>query len=181
MRHASALRHDTYWQRAPAAAGRYRPWLTDPGSLTARITRRCPGLRVEVLFQGLRRPDRDEGFVFADRGRSRVLVREVILYCGDTPLVFAHTVFDPRDLRGSWRRVAKLGSRPLGAALFADARIRRHALRQRKIQWHHELHRRLRASVRHAPPSLWARRSLFRLHNSPILVTEVFLPEILTL
>ena len=172
---------DTHWRRAPAVAGRYRPWLTDRGSLTARITRRCDAFRVEVLFQGLRRPDRDEVFMFSDRGRSRALVREVFLYCGDTPVVFAHTVLDPETLSGSWRSVAKLGNRPLGAALFADPRIERHPLRSRKIGRHHDLHRRLRAIVSDAPQSLWARRSLFRLHNSPILVTEVFLPEILEL
>lgn len=172
---------DIYWQRAPAASGAYRPWLTDRGSLTARIASRCPGVRVEVAFQGLRRPDRDERFLFAHRGRARVMVREVFLVCGDTPVVFAHTVFDPGDLCGPWRSVAKLGTRPLGAALFADARIERHPLRQRRIGRHHELHRRLSARVPAAPAGLWARRSLFRLHNSPILVTEVFLPEILRL
>ena len=92
---------DVDWQRTPAAAGRYRAWLTDRGSLTARIAARCPGVRVEVTFQGLRRPDRDERFLFADGGRSRVLVREVLLCCGDTPVVFAHTVVRPRDLRGA--------------------------------------------------------------------------------
>ena len=172
---------DTFWQPAPSAAGRYRPWLTDRGSLTARIARRCPDVRVEVVFQGLRRPDRDERFVFRHGTGARVLVREVFLYCGDTPVVFAHTVLDPKDLRGTWRSVAKLGNRPLAAALFADARITRHPLCHRKIGRHHELSRRLASIVPEAPPSLWARRSLFRLHNSPILVTEVFLPEILTL
>ena len=172
---------DTYWQPFPAASGRYRPWLTDPGSLTARIVARCPDFHVKVLFQGLRRPDRDERFVFAHRGRARVLVREVFLCCGDTPVVFAHTVLDPHDLCGAWRSVTRLGNRPLGAALFADPKVRRYPLRTRKVSRHHELHRRLAGHGAHVYESLWARRSLFRLHRSPILVTEVFLPGILRL
>jgi chorismate--pyruvate lyase len=172
---------DVQWQRAPAVAGRYREWLTDRGSLTARIAARCPAVRVNVTFQGLRRPDRDERFLFADAGRSRVLVREVLLSCGETPVVFAHTVVRPRDLHGPWRSVARLGTRPLGAALFADPRIERIALRQRKIGTHHELHRRVCAVMGVKLPSLWARRSLFRLHDSPILVTEIFMPEVLLL
>ena len=172
---------DTDWQRAPTAAGPYRPWLTDRGSLTARIAARYPGVWVKVVFQGLRRPDRDERFVFADGGEARVLVREVLLCCGETPVVFAHTVLRPQDLNGPWRSVARLGSRPLGAALFADPRIRRFPLRQRKIGVHHELHGRMRTHVVRVPDIVWARRSLFRLHDSPILVTEVFLPEILAL
>lgn len=172
---------DPCWRPRPSAAGRYRSWLTDRGSLTARIAARCPALGVELLFQGLRRPDRDEGFVFGDRGRARVLVREVFLRCGPTPVVFAHTVLDPRTLSGAWRSLATLGSRPLGAALFADPRVRRHPLYCRTIGRHHELHRRLSKLLPVVPASLWARRSLFGLHNSPILVTEVFLPEILAL
>jgi chorismate--pyruvate lyase len=177
----TALSQDVDWQRAPTAAGPYRAWLTDRGSLTARIAARCREVRVEVTFQGLRRPDRDERFLFADAGRARALVREVLLCCGDAPVVFAHTVVRPRDLDGPWRSVARLGSRPLGAALFADPRIERFPLRQRRIGRHHELYRRVRAAVHVDLPWLWARRSLFRVHDSPILVTEVFLPEILAL
>lgn len=119
--------------------------------------------------------------MFGKGGRSQVLVREVLLVCGDVPVVFAHTVVDPADVRGAWRSVTRLGNRPLGAALFADPRIRRHPLHVRKIGWHHELRRRIARYIEGAPLSLWARRSLFRLHDSPILVTEVFLPEILRL
>jgi len=175
---------DAYWRRSPAGSGRYRPWLTDRGSLTARIAQRCPGVCVQVLFQGLRPPDRDERFVFA-RGASRVLVREVFLCCAGVPVHFAHTVLDPHGLSGVWRSVAALGARPLGAALFADPRIERYPLRSRKIASHHELHRRLTryrvAANAAVPRSLWARRSLFELRSAPILVTEVFLPEILRL
>ena len=171
---------DTLWCRLPSAAAAYRPWLRDRGSLTRRIQARCPALRVKVVFQGLRRANRDERFMFAPRGR-RVLVREVYLYCRRTPVVFAHSVIDVRDLRGTWRRLARLGARPLGAELFADPRVRRYPLRQKKLNRHHELYRRAGAALSTVPATLWARRSLFTLHQSPILVTEVFLPGILKL
>src|SRR5688572_24788822 len=150
------------WRRPrPAVAGAYRSWLIDRGSLTARISRRCGGMQVHVVFQGLRRADRDERFLFTSRGR--VLVREVLLYCRGTPVVFAHTVVAQDDLRGAWRSIATLGARPLGAALFADPRVSRYALHQRKIGVHHELRRRIDALLSGTPPTLWARRSLFRL------------------
>ena len=172
---------DVEWQRLPIGAGAYRPWLTDRGSLTGRIARRCPAVRVQVLFQGLRRPDRDERFLFGDHSGARVLVREVFLVCSDTPVVFAHTVVDPRHLCGAWRGILRLGNRPLGAALFADPRVRRYPLQQKKLGPHHELHARLKTFMGRPPPRLWGRRSLFRLRDSPILVTEVFLPGILRL
>lgn len=176
-----SIPRDNLWCRLPAGAAAYRPWLRDLGSLTARIQERCPAFSVKVAFQGLRRLNRDEREVFRRSGVRLAMVREVYLYCRRTPVVFAHSVLDARDMRGAWRALAGLGRRPLGAALFADPRVRRYPLRQKKLNRSHELHRRARAVLRRAPVTLWARRSLFALHESPILVTEVFLPGILKL
>jgi len=174
------ISRDTKWlKRPPVSAGLHRPWLIDRGSLTSRIQARCRSFSVKLVFQGRRRADRDERFL-AGRAR-RVLVREVFLMCGRTPVVFAHSILDPRDLRGTWQPLTRLGTRPLGAALFANPKVRRYPLRQRKVTPHHELYRRATALIRQRPPYLWARRSLFELDGSPILVTEVFLPGILNL
>lgn len=161
----------------PVAAGALRRWLTDRGSLTARLERHAGSVKVRVLFQGLRRANRDESFLFEGRV-ARVLVREVLLMKGATPLVFAHTVLDPHALRGAWRRITGLGTRPLGAALFADPRVARFPLRQKKLPRTHELHRRAAAQLKKQPQTLWARRSIFAVGKSPILVSEVFLPAI---
>ena len=172
---------DRYWHRRPAAgAGRYHRWLIDHGSLTSRIQSRCAAFRVKLVFQGPRRATRDERFLVGARARG-TLVREVYLYCGKTPVVFAHSVVRRRDLRGAWRGLVRLGTRSLGAALFANPRVRRQPLRFRKLNPRDELYARACAGLTARPPALWARRSLFTLHKSPILVTEVFLPGILTL
>jgi chorismate--pyruvate lyase len=173
---------DRYWRRRPAAgAGRYHAWLIDRGSLTDRICARCDAFRVEVVFQGMRRATRDERFLFGPHARQ-TLVREVYLWCGEVPVVFAHSVAHRNDLRRAWRSLTRLGSRPLGAALFANPRVRRQALRFRELSAHDELNARARGRAAKAGRgSLWARRSLFTLDNSPILVTEVFLPGILAL
>jgi len=172
---------DNQWYGPPPITTPYRAWLTDRGSLTQRIADRYPQVRVEVVFQGLRYPNRDESFLFEDRPRSRVLVREVYLYCGALPVVFAHTIMRSEDLHGVWHAVSMLGSRPLGGALFADPRVWRGPLRHKKLGPHHELYRRALSVLPRGDGALWARRSLFALHKSPILVTEVFLPGILTL
>ena len=171
---------DSSWCSAPVAAGALRRWLTDRGSLTARLQQHAGPIRVNVLFQGLRRVNRDEAFLFANPA-ARVLVREVLLLRGNTPLVFAHTVLAADGLRGAWRSIVGLGTRPLGAALFADPRIARFPLRQKKLPRTHPLFRRAAAQLKRAPPPLWARRSIFAAGNSPILVSEVFLPAIFDL
>lgn len=177
MQHPKISR-DSHWLPASCAAGRYHPWLIDRGSLTRRIEARAPGMTVKLVFQGLRRLHRDERFLA--RGSARALTRDVVLYCGKLPVVYAHSVLRPNDRGAGWRLMNGIGSRPLGAALFTDPRIRRLMLRQRKLGRGHELHQQVRDIVK-GRGALWARRSLFMVGKSPILVTEVFLPGVLAL
>jgi chorismate--pyruvate lyase len=44
---------------------------------------------------------------------------------------------------------------------------------------HHAVYTRAVEHLAERPACLWARRSVFMLHNAPILVTEVFLPGVL--
>lgn len=172
---------DVIWPPSPCACGAYRPWLTDRGSLTQRIEARAPGIKVKVVFQGRRRLHRDECFLA--HGSAYALTRDVVLYSGGRPLVVAHSVL-AANARGAGRRLMLgMGSRPLGAALFADPRIRRQMLRQRKLGRGHALYRQaIRfTKIGCMPRTLWARRSLFMIGKSPILVTEVFLPGVLAL
>jgi chorismate--pyruvate lyase len=172
--------HDPHWCRAPVGAGACHPWLTDTGSLTARLQAHAGKISVRVVFQGLRHANPDEHFLFG-RQSAWVHVREVLLMHGRTPLVFAHTVVAPANLRGRWRSVLGLGNRPLGAALFADHRIRRYALHQKKLPAAHPLHACAAVHISKLPPALWARRSIFASGDSPILVSEVFYPAVLRL
>lgn len=166
------------WLRMPLGTqGALRDWLLDPGSLTARIKSRCREFRVRVIAQGRVRGGLDEAPLFGIRGARTLLGRDVLLMCGDVPLVFAHSVLRAEDVRGPWRAVSGMGSKPLGAALFADPRIVRHPLRYRWLRAGHPLYSAAMAAVRTELPPLWARRSLFRLQGAPLLVTEVFLGE----
>ena len=140
-------------------------------------------MKVKVIFQGRRRLHRDEKFLTHGATVALAYTRDVVLYCGATPVVFAHSVLAPGDRGAGWRLMRGMGSRPLGAALFTDPRIRRLMLRQHKLARGHELARHtfrtMNKKERFTP--LWARRSLFIAGKSPILVTEVFLPEVLSL
>ena len=138
-------------------------------------------MTVKVVFQGRRRLHRDERFLArGPAAHHAALTRDVVLYCGTNPVVYAHSVLAPGERGAGWRLMQGMGSRPLGAALFTDPRIRRLMLRQHKPGRGHEL---FRQAARIALPTkaLWARRSLFMVGKSPILVTEVFLPGVLTL
>lgn len=71
-----------------------------------------------------------------------------------------------------------IGSRPLGAALFADPLIRRERLQIARLASDHPLHLHAEVAVGQGLPVLWARRSRFVRLNRPLLVSEVFLPGI---
>ena len=150
-------------------------------ALTRRIQLRCASFRVDVLSQRIAAVGYDERAIIGVRQGARSLVREVSLNCGARPVVFAHSVVEPRALRGPWHMLMTLGAQPLGAALFSDPCVERFALHYRQINRRHTLYGRAGELIKRPPASLWARRSLFVLRGSRLLVTEVFLPAILTL
>lgn len=171
------------WLARPPRAtvpARLRPWLTDPCSLTARISARCASFRVVVLRQALDHPHPDEAILFGLRPRDLVWVREVLLLADGRPVVFARSIL-PRDhVSGTWHLFHAIGTRPLGAALFANPAIVRSPLSstcldRRDARYHHAL---AAAQPRPLPARLWARRSVFRLGHRALLVSEFFLPAI---
>lgn len=160
---------------------RQRNWLQDRRSLTRRIQDRCTRFCVKPVFQSLSRVYGDELDVMGLRHSELAMVREVYLYCGDTPVVFAHSVVAHKNLRGAWRGLSGLGNKSLGTVLFTNPRIKRTPLEFKKVSRGHFLYDRACARLPAKPTNLCARRSLFTLHGQSILVTEVFLPSILDL
>lgn len=160
----------------PAAALR---WLLDPASLTRRIQGACPGcFRVEVLSQGYVRPQRNEAQALGMRDALWAFVREVHLLCDGQPWVFARTII-PRDtLVGPNRRLTRLKTRPLGALLFADPRMERGPVEIARLTPCDQLFPAATRRLASEPEAIWGRRSLFTLAGKPLLVSEIFLPDI---
>jgi chorismate--pyruvate lyase len=168
------------WRRDPLPAGHpLSRWLTDGGSLTARLQARCDRFEVRVLAQGLARPHRDEAGLLGVRAGRLVMLREVLLCADGVPVVYARSVLARDSLRGAWRMFSGIGSRPLGAALFADPCVTRGALVARRLDGRDPRHdRALAAAGLRTPTRLWARRSCFIRDGAPLVVCEVFLPGI---
>lgn len=170
------------WRRlAPPHTDPWRPWLAWRGSLTWRITARARGFRVQVIRQGLHIPNEDEYRQLGQPTHRRALVREVVLHANGRPVVLAHSIAAWRDLSGVWRGLRGLGSRPLAEALFTDPLVARGRLEYLRIDPRHPLGRRARQVFGRDFGALWARRSRFVKRGRPLLVTEVFLPELVAL
>ena len=154
-------------------------WLSDQGSLTARIRRTCAGsFRVRVRHQGRATPLYSEGRLLGMRQGGAAIVREVELLCDEVPWVFARTVIPVTSLRGRARRLTMLGTRPLGEVLFADPRTQRLVMEMARLNPRHSLFHAATVSLETEPNELWGRRTLFRLDGSPLLVNELFLPAV---
>lgn len=158
-----------------------RSWLAETGSLTLRVQQVCSPARpfsLRVLTRGFAAAHQDELPLLGLHDRARV--REILLQRGETPLVFAHSVISHRDLRGAWAILDGIGGRSLGSVLFSDHRVRRGALHFRRIDARHPLYRKaLPWCGGVAPATLWARRAIFLRQGRPLIVTEVFLPEVM--
>ncbi|MBL8403903.1 Chorismate pyruvate-lyase [bioreactor metagenome] len=156
-----------------------RSWLTEPGSLTARCLQSSQRFGVRLLQFGKGKALADEAI---DGGCDGALawVREVELICDGRPVIFAHTTLAASRNGRLTRWMARLGSRSLGSLLFAYPGFSRGQIEFLRLDDRHPLYR--KAAARYSlPRHLWARRSLHRLDGQQVLVTEVFLPDILGL
>ncbi len=179
MRTLRLLRPDAWHGKPPShhdpRFGRLHHWLTSRGSLTARIVEHFDDFNLVRLMQRRKLPNVDERRELHLRERELAVVREVLLRDGNTPLVFAHSLVAPRDLRGAWRGLSRLGARPLAEMLFHDAAVVRLPMEYKKIDCRHPLYRRAQQVAPFEANAVWARRSVFIKNGRPLLVTEVFL------
>jgi chorismate--pyruvate lyase len=165
--------------RAPL---KWQAWLSDTGSLTQKIEQVIgQKLEVQVLRDCPQSLNSDESRYFHFRIR-RCRVREVLLCCNGTPLVMAHSVIPTLSSSGSNHRILRLGKKPLGAVLFA--RERQHCKPKpprdiARLDKQSALWKKCFKNYSKLSSPLWARRTLYRLKGHPILVNEIFLPELL--
>ena len=180
--HGLQTQHEPVWYFARELRHGFVPaemvdWLLDPGSLTARLIKVCPGrFQVRVLSQTWRAPLHNEIKRLGMRQRQMSFIREVYLYCDDQPWVFARTVIPRKTLRGKQKHLAHLGSRPLGAVLFADPHMHRDEIEVTCLRASEQLYYKAVAALADRPARIWGRRSVFYLNNKPLLVNEIFLP-----
>lgn len=182
--------HQAIWRRPQHTLTpipeRYQPWLSDKGSLTQRLLEKSQGqLRVEVLHQTIQSVSLSERQALNMTNRQWAVVREVVLYGKGAAWVYARTVIPLSTLHGPLRRLHYLGNKPLGEQLFTDPSMRREPLEIAQLQPQQlpegigaDISASIEADISVDTKATWGRRSVFRLSNKPLLVSEVFLPDL---
>jgi len=158
-------------------------WLLDAGSLTSKLVASCGSrFNVRPVSQQWGRPLRSERELLGIPRSEVALTRQVVLLCGDTPWVFARTLIPASSFRGKARRLAYLKSKPLGAVLFSDPHTVRKTMEIAHFNKDHLLHQYANLYSKHnsgiIDEDLWGRRTLFQFAGRPLLVNEIFLPDI---
>ena len=155
----------------------WRSWILDRGSLTQRLIQACDGdFSVRVIRQQWLRPNRDEALLLGCPVTTHALIREVELLCHGEVRVIARSIIPVTTLQGEERQLKVLGNRSLGSFLFKSKAMKRGPLQI--TQASPESLAMQTGETAHG--SLWGRRSLFFLHGKPLLVSELFLPSILS-
>ena len=168
------------WHSLDECAGRVpaelRPWLEEPGLLTARVRAACGSTTALRLLKLEPAP-------IGARVRRRLgvedpigFVREIEITCGAIRWIFAQSVF-PQSTVQQYPWLRDLGDNGLGESLSSIGDVRREPLEYIELHDRHELTVAARAEFAPGAP-LWARRAVYRLAGWPILVQEVFLPEL---
>ncbi len=163
-------------QQPPSAI---RVWLEDPGSVTSRMRGACRGeFSLSVVAQKKARPFGQEARVLKLPPARLAVVRQVLLCCAGVPWIFARSVIPVSMIRGCNRRLAHLGSKPLGEVLFALPGLVRHQVQIAPLCANPAMRQALIDAVDENPSGAWLRRSVFLLNNDPLLINEVFLSNI---
>ena len=149
-----------------------RAWLTDNGSLTARLIASEQGqFSVKRLHQGWEVPLLSERRLLDLPPRQLALVREVVLLLDDRAVVFARSIFPITRLNGSLSHLRRLQNKSLGAFLFKHPGMRRYPFEVSRMPGSSAY---LPSELRQPEPA-WGRRCRFEVSGEKLMVSEVFL------
>lgn len=138
----------------------------------------CPGsFYVEVLCEQWGLPFLDETRRLGLRHGNWAWLREVLLCCSGSAWIYARSVIPRQALQGRLRRLQQLGRQPLGSVLFGRHAVKRGPIEIAQLVAADGLYWQV-ARCTKVTPGCWARRSVFYIAGRPMLVTEVFLPEL---
>lgn len=151
----------------------YRQWLLDPKSLTELLVTKSAGdFRVQVLREGWGQATLEETTALNLIPRHLCWVREVSLMGKRQDWVFARSIIPFNAMQGATRQLTQLKSKPLGRFLFKHPLIQRQQIQIDKCVPEGPQYR--------GKPNtaIWGRRSVFRIKQRRLLVSEYFLPAL---
>lgn len=154
-----------------------RPWIYEQNSLTKRLRAHYgASFGVQILLQGWYKAYHNESLALGMPFRRVHLIREVLLYADQTPLILARSVIPEATIAIAERNLSHLGTRPLGEVIFAYPDLQRLSSEVTEItptDWSETCQNRFNLQN-----CIWGRRTIYAIPTEPMLVSEFFLPDI---
>ena len=154
-----------------------RDWLSLTSSMTKHMQSNCNIVKVSVVHNKQDTIYQDEATKLGIDVECPCWIREVIMLCNDKQWLYGRTVIPECSLHGKVKDITQLGSIPLGRILFSDPKTQRDNFEYTYIKAAQLYHQRMQVFIPDVTQDLWARRSIFNYDKKPLLLTELFLPE----
>jgi chorismate--pyruvate lyase len=181
-----------FWKNVTSTSPDYIPvsvseWLRKPFVLSEALRRVCDNFSVKISDQSLKPLYADEISALKCYGSKTGYVRETYLGDVTNPLVYARVSMPESTYEAYKMQLENLGSKPIGETLlYSDPTFTRSEFEVKQLTQddellfdslvHHQFYRAVIARDTHSH-ELWARRSVFTLSGNPLLITEVFMPD----
>jgi chorismate lyase len=175
--------HEPDWHEHRRGSHHHLPqavqsWAYEAGSLTQRLRDYYGNeIAVSILFHQWRTPFLSERRQLDLPLHRYGLIREVMLHTNGKPLLLARTIIPEATIKVAHRNLSHLGTRPLGEVIFSYPDLERITMDLTLIKpntWTSNAQQKADISQ-----PIWGRRTLYAIHQRPMLVSEFFLPEIL--
>ncbi len=177
---------NTSWQPLTPDSRNHIPaklhhWLIDTGSLTAKLRHLCHHFSVHLIQQTQRIAQPHEARLLELDPGASLIDREVQLYCNTNPVVYARSLIPLKAISDRFQDLDAMGEQPLGEKIFSDPQLQRSPIEWCLLTYQHPLFQHAIEKVTPPPLHLYGRRSLFYGAARPIMISEFFLPAILSL
>lgn len=177
--------HDPRWlENRPgtrhALPENVQSWTYEPGSLTQRLRDYYgDAIGVKVLLQRWGTPFLSERKLLKLRENRYSLIREVLLHADGKPLILARTIIPAKTIKVAKSNLSHLGSRPLGEVIFSYPKLERIEMDVTLINpsiWTQPA-----TAEANIDLPIWGRRTVYAIAQRQMLVSEFFLPEVLSI
>lgn len=140
-------------------------WITDKTSMTKRLQSYCQQAGdLRVVKQNWEYCLANEAATLNIATTELVFVREIFICHQDKPWIYGRSIFPKTSLTP---QLQTLGNQSLGDILFADPSLQRGDFMICVV------------CCNALASTVWGRQSMFHLSHKPILLTEIFLPDML--
>lgn len=173
--------NEPHWQaypNYPIVPATLQNWLFYQGSFVARLEN--DGIKkpeIIVLKRHWELPLLSERLALKSHLHHYALVREVLIKSDEKVWMYARTVFPQQTLTGPERQLLFLKNRSLGTVLFNYPHLQRSEFELACLNPGSTWYKKITQFTPLNDEPVWARRSIFIVNNKPILLSEVYLPD----